>query len=415
MPTFLESGGLVVIEAEHYETSTPSAAGGRTWALVSDPDAVDPDSSGGAMQANGDGNWTDAQDEAQLTYQIEITTPGTYYVHVRHRGSNANGRLGVWVDDLVSPGANQFGMYPGQVGGTGYAVWTSRWNSGGGTKCSFVLDAGVHTVRVQPINQGSTIDRLILTTDSSASYNTEGPAESATSGGGTPTLSGLGLLGTGTLGTAALSTQTPLAGLGLTGTGALGLAALSTQTPLAGAGLVGSGSLGLASLTTDTALAGLGLAGSGRLGRASLTAANDLAGLGLVGSGALGRATLTTATALTGLGLTGGGTLGAATLSAATPLAGLGLSGSGRLGLATLSGVTDLTGRGLVGSGTLGRAALSTQTPLAALGLTGSGRLGLAALADAGLVPATITASLDPAYALSATLDPAYTLTATLD
>ncbi|MEP1142258.1 MAG: LamG-like jellyroll fold domain-containing protein [Henriciella sp.] len=77
---FLEQGGLLVIEAENYNTST-DGSGGHAWG-ESDTEGMMHVDDG----ANAYDGWVSESsvesDSPELAYSIHIETPGTYYVHV---------------------------------------------------------------------------------------------------------------------------------------------------------------------------------------------------------------------------------------------------------------------------------------------------------------------------------------------
>src|SRR4029077_5597447 len=85
---FLESGGQVVIEAEHFTANT--AQGGHSWLLQSDANASgaqgmrsDPDN-GAAV------NTGYVTGSPRLDYRVSFVTTGTYQVWVRGRAGGTD-------------------------------------------------------------------------------------------------------------------------------------------------------------------------------------------------------------------------------------------------------------------------------------------------------------------------------------
>jgi PKD repeat protein len=173
---FIEADGTVVFEAESYfENITRS---GDTWTEVTDPAGF---SGEAAMQALPD-DGTRLRDNLpttspEMTFDIDFTTTGTYYVWVR-----------AWALDIRSKGV--FVGIDGDVAGGVAAGGNGSWSDGVGewtwsnvgrlpTPVSIeVSDGGVHTFQVFMGDDGLILDKIILTTDASFVPTDEGPPES---------------------------------------------------------------------------------------------------------------------------------------------------------------------------------------------------------------------------------------------
>ncbi len=156
---FIESGGVVVMEAEHYMHREPGLNGGAThsWVRVTDvPDS----SNGAALEAQPNNGYSAAGtlDGERLDYDIEFQTPGTYYLWVRMVGLSGN-------DDSIHVG---FDGLPATAGG-GMSDSSGDWHwedqSGGQRVTVQVGSPGVHTFHLWMREDGAIVDKIILTQD----------------------------------------------------------------------------------------------------------------------------------------------------------------------------------------------------------------------------------------------------------
>ncbi|CAN5134147.1 hypothetical protein BH23VER1_BH23VER1_30870 [soil metagenome] len=173
-PQFLEDGGIVVMEAEHF---TGSAGGmGRSWLV----EAGAPGASGGAaVRASGTGS--DAGDSTagpRLDYRVWFSTPGVYHVWARMFGaSDEDNAVHLGIDGSpVTYGATQ-GVYvpPGS--------W--RWQSkaigrpGGEAVTILVESPGLRTLNLWMREDGVQVDKLILARAGDYKPDGHGELESA--------------------------------------------------------------------------------------------------------------------------------------------------------------------------------------------------------------------------------------------
>jgi hypothetical protein len=168
--SYLETGGLVVIEAEAYTDAAPGsgAAVDSYW----QHDTSYADSSGGealVAMPNADVNVQDTDAGPRLDYAIEFTTPGTYYVWVRMLGAGGS-------DDSVHAGLN--GVIA-SYGGMGMTDSSGNWaweDEAGSSRVTLSIDsAGVHTFSLWMREDGTAVDKLLLTTDSQTTPSGQGP------------------------------------------------------------------------------------------------------------------------------------------------------------------------------------------------------------------------------------------------
>lgn len=165
---FVESGGSVVMEAENYESISQNGDV-TNWQLATSQSGY---TAGGYMATpnNGvaNGAWATACD---MSYRVQISTPGTYYIGVRRIAATS-------ADDSWYMGIDG----TQKVQGTGTATswkWSTVYTLG-------TLTAGEHVINIRRREDGLMIDRIMLSTSSSAipasGSTVAGPAESARGG-----------------------------------------------------------------------------------------------------------------------------------------------------------------------------------------------------------------------------------------
>ncbi len=207
----LESGGLVVVEAEHFTDSYADyvtvlgqkvEANNRHWYIQAgsqvgptpDPDGYHGGGSGDAYveclpdtrvthaDPLGPGSlYNSAEGGSYLEYEVDFETTGTYYVWVRaySSGTEDNG-IHVGLDgDKPSSGAKV------QVCGQNAWKWSNAQRDSGGTACGVngtitvqVTTPGVHVVSLHQREDGFELDRFLMTTDPSYVPGGAGPRES---------------------------------------------------------------------------------------------------------------------------------------------------------------------------------------------------------------------------------------------
>lgn len=184
---FVESGGVLAIEAEHYShqaaSTYPEYKLPHSWAMRPDPGAgggvcleVTPDERG--EDGLGPASPRDSSG-AELRYPIRIASPGVYHVFVRGRcrGGESNG-VHVGVNGRLAgrgPGASNIsGFRPRETW-----CWEHRRKHGHEGTAILELEAGEHVLHVWSRDDGFQIDRLVLSLFPDFPDG-PGPAESAT-------------------------------------------------------------------------------------------------------------------------------------------------------------------------------------------------------------------------------------------
>jgi hypothetical protein len=170
---FIESGGLVVMEAEHY---TEKQAGvspyqNHNWELNTSTAGA----SGDCMQAlpNSALNADTAGTGPRMDFRVDFSTIGTYFIYVRMPGFTSG------QDDSCNVGQNGVVTYTNVRNGTGSWSWRKATDAGG-TLAMPVTTTGVQTFNIFMREDGNIVDKIVLTTNASyAPAGTDtGPAES---------------------------------------------------------------------------------------------------------------------------------------------------------------------------------------------------------------------------------------------
>ena len=171
---FQESGGLLVIEAEHPHANISRS--GKSWTNQTTQTGF---AGEGYFEAGPDTNVIYdtstgfATVSPELQYQVQIQTTGTYYVWVRGYGKDG-GSDSVHVGlDGVSASSDRLNNFA-----LGSYSWTkSTWDSVAATVN--ITTAGTHTLNVWMREDGFIFDKIILTQDPNYIPSGVGPQESA--------------------------------------------------------------------------------------------------------------------------------------------------------------------------------------------------------------------------------------------
>ncbi len=172
-PAFKETGGQVVIEAEHFDGNV--TRGGKTWTLQTTQAGY---AGSGFMTAlpnnNGMMDTGYVTTSPELVYNINFATTGTYYVWLRGRGPTGS-------DDSVHAGLNKAGPSTADriTGFTTAWAW-SRATSDGPVATLVVSKTGLQSFHLWMREDGFQVDRIILRTNNSATAPAgPGPVESS--------------------------------------------------------------------------------------------------------------------------------------------------------------------------------------------------------------------------------------------
>ncbi|MEO1235712.1 MAG: LamG-like jellyroll fold domain-containing protein, partial [Planctomycetota bacterium] len=163
---YTETGGTVVIEAERYTRRVAGANGGAnmTWYLATGDDASD----GLMLKAGPDGGSgvSVLTDGPRVDYDIVFNTPGTYRLWARLRADDSG-------DDEVHVGFE--GVALSDSPGAGLTVptfdtwhWIDDVDGGPSDLTVSVPTPGTYTLNFWMIENGMTIDKIVLSTDPTA-------------------------------------------------------------------------------------------------------------------------------------------------------------------------------------------------------------------------------------------------------
>jgi len=173
---FLESGGQVVIEAEHFSNRLGRA--NHTWDTTSNGSA----SGGQDMTANPNNganiNTGYTTGSPQLDFPVNFQTTGTYQVWIRGFGAGTADRtLHAGIDGSGPSSADRISGF------TGSLAW-SKSTLDGAVATINVTSAGVHTIQLWMREDGFRVDKILLTTNTGFTPTGAGPAESPRGPGG---------------------------------------------------------------------------------------------------------------------------------------------------------------------------------------------------------------------------------------
>jgi streptogramin lyase len=183
---------VLVLEAEDYNLNTPG--GGDSWVFTTTPSLLLPTSGNttysgtGTMQAlpsNGRNIGTVALgttpvNTPYLSFTVLFTNTGTFYAWVRGVGDaggpNLHRSVYIGLDNVLAAGVGSTDF----ANGGGYL-----WGDDGWPNSSYepmtVSSTGFHTINIYMRQDGFTVDKLLLTDDSSYTPANLGPAESPAS------------------------------------------------------------------------------------------------------------------------------------------------------------------------------------------------------------------------------------------
>ncbi len=171
-PVFSETGGLVVMEAEHFATKV--ARGGKSWTSQSTPSGF----AGSGVMVAGPNTGTNidtgfATKSPELRFSVSFSTPGTYKVWVRARAASGNDdSLHVGLDNAAVSTADRISL-----GSLNTYAWANKTSDGPAATIK-IAKAGVHTINVWMGEDGLILDRILLSKNG-VTPSGIGPAESA--------------------------------------------------------------------------------------------------------------------------------------------------------------------------------------------------------------------------------------------
>ncbi len=171
---FVESGGEVVMEAENYDDIISRSS--KNWELRTNQGGF---SGTGYMESRPNTgvsfNTGYTTNSPELIYQVNFTNPGTYFVWLRGCGSDSgNDSAHAGANGAVNTTANRMQL----TNNCSSFVWTKA-RMRGAPDASVTVGSGFQEINLWMREDGSRIDKILLTTNSGFTPSGSGPAESA--------------------------------------------------------------------------------------------------------------------------------------------------------------------------------------------------------------------------------------------
>jgi len=172
---YLETGGQVVFEAEHYDTQ--ARRNSQEWGVEADDAQLGFSRSAYLRARPNSGTQYDngvATSSPEIVFNVKFSTTGTYYVWIRGWGSSgSDNSVHAGLDGVGPASADRIGSFP--------ASWSWRRDTMDGAPATVVVgSAGVHTFHLWVREDGFRADKILLRKSSSSTPPSgTGPGESA--------------------------------------------------------------------------------------------------------------------------------------------------------------------------------------------------------------------------------------------
>lgn len=161
---------LLVVEAEDYNFATSGANPVHQWVFNTDVKGAAGTFSGtGDMESvpnTGVGAADNDLNTPRMDYYMNFPAAGTYYVWVRYVGPNgSDNSFHIGVDGAESP----TGLRVGNNINNNRYEWNNFNNAGGAARVE-ITNAGIHTFSVWMREDGTRVDKILLTTDAAFTF-----------------------------------------------------------------------------------------------------------------------------------------------------------------------------------------------------------------------------------------------------
>ena len=169
---FQESAGQVIMEAEHYDGIVSRSS--HDWTLETAKAGFSGTGYMSALPNSGSSiNSGYTTSSPELSFNVNFTTTGTYYVWIRGQGDSGN-------DDSCHAGLDGTGAASADRIAGFVTSWTWKRDTMDGAPATLVISsAGLHTIHLWMREDGLRVDRLLLRKSSSSTAPSgQGPVES---------------------------------------------------------------------------------------------------------------------------------------------------------------------------------------------------------------------------------------------
>jgi len=163
-PFVQEPDRIVCLEAENYDTSLPQ--GGHSWIVITEPSAA---AGGKCMQAlpndgvRKDVNFAEydpTKDAPKLDYRINFIHTGDYHVWIRAKGNKNDNSVHVGINGKSIPSSDMIEFPPSKSDYT----WSKATKDNHDASIT-ILTSGIHTINVWMDEDGTIVDKILLTLD----------------------------------------------------------------------------------------------------------------------------------------------------------------------------------------------------------------------------------------------------------
>ncbi|MFZ5376121.1 MAG: PKD domain-containing protein [Patescibacteria group bacterium] len=167
---FVETAGNVSMEAEHFMSNASTTIG--SWNAATALASYTGESYITTTDSNVWRSEYQLNDSPMVSYEINFSTPGTYYLWVRT--NNPSG-----TSDSVHFGLNNARVGTMELSNVGSWGWSRTLRMSSSPASITVSSAGTHTFNIWMREDGTNVDKIILTTNASYTPSGEGIAESS--------------------------------------------------------------------------------------------------------------------------------------------------------------------------------------------------------------------------------------------
>jgi len=176
---FKQTSNTICLDVLDHDASVPLGPDGaqHEWVAESDDDAI----GGTCLQALPETNTTKnseyatydpLKDSPKLDYRLNITKTGNYYVWMRSKGNSGNNAIHVGIDGVANAASDKMNATSKRD-----FTWTKASKDAADARLN-ITSTGKHTLNVWMCEDGTKLDRILLTLDGGFTPSGDGPAVS---------------------------------------------------------------------------------------------------------------------------------------------------------------------------------------------------------------------------------------------